>query len=137
MFIISDELVFGQDEVARFHAIPEMMRILLAKTASNQVIFEALKLISALCVSTCYTPNRKNQTSMEKISAIPVLVDLLKKNANSPRFKSEIFYCMSMLCLNNPRNRKVLGKHLTRAGLSYDDVIKELAVLMSIGLLFK
>lgn len=126
-----------QDEIAKVHTISEIIRLLASKTLSDTLTFAGLRVISAMCVGACYTANKANQTQLEKISGIPVLVDLLKRantNVNCQhRLKSEIYYCMSMVCLNNARNKKVLGKHLTRAGFSFDTIIKDLVNLMSIG----
>lgn len=79
-----------------------------------------------------YTPHKKNQTIVEKVNGIQSIVDLLKRNIGSIKLKSQIYYCLSAICLNNPRNRKVVGKHLGRAGLNFDFLIRDLVNIFSI-----
>lgn len=121
----------GQDEIAKMHSVTEIVRVMSSKASSQAILHATLRVISALCLGNSYTPHKKNQTNIEKVSGIQVLVDLLKRNATgSIRLRSDIYYCLSTLCLNNPRNRKVLGKYLNRAGYNYDWLIKNLVSII-------
>ena len=106
----------GQDEIAKMHSVTEIVRVMSSKASSQAILHATLRVISALCLGNSYTPHKKNQTNIEKVSGIQVLVDLLKRNAtgSSIRLKSDIYYCLnftflyfflpSTKCISSPQN---------------------------------
>lgn len=60
------------------------------------------------------------------------LVEIVTKGSPSDRLKCEAYYCMSMLCLNNQKNRKHLVKCLANTGMNFDTLTKELIRLMNL-----
>ena len=117
--------------MAEVHVIPEILRLPIIKTTSIPILFALIRTIDSLCVGTCYSTNYQNQLSLEKMGALSLMVELVTKNYSN-ELKSEAYYCMSMLCLNNPNNRKNLLKCFTLYGLNWEKMTKELISLLNL-----
>lgn len=123
----TNELVNPQDEVAKIHAIPAIVRLL--KSTNPRILSYTFKTISYLCVNSSYMNNVKNQSSIEKLATISLVIDICNKSSFSDKLKSEAYYSLSMICLNNPKNRKSLSKQLNGR---LDNLIRNLFRLMTL-----
>lgn len=100
------QLVKIQEEVAKLHAIPAVLRLL--KSTNETLLIAALKSIVASCVAVGYSINVKNQTIVSVNSGISAIIDLCKIKANSIRLKTEAYYTLSMVCLGNLANKQTM-----------------------------
>ena len=100
------QLVKIQEEVAKLHAIPAILRLL--KSTNENILIAALKSLVASCVAVGYSVNVKNQTIVAVNSGISAIIDLCKSKSNSIRLKTEAYYALSMVCLANLANKQTM-----------------------------
>jgi hypothetical protein len=100
--LITNELIKGQEELFKYHAIPALLRLL--KSNNSSLKFGILKAISAACVTTCYICNTNNQTAVAKSNGIKLLVDLAQNKVTRLRLRVEAYLALSMICFNNSIN---------------------------------
>ena len=100
------QLVKIQEEVAKLHAIPAILRLL--KSPNERLLIASLKSIEAACVWIGYSINSKNQLIISKQAGISSILDITKSKTSSTRLKTEAYYTLSMVCLNNQTNKKIL-----------------------------
>ena len=100
----TNSLIKAQDDVAKVHAVPAVVR--LFKSTNMSIIFASLKTLSAMCVTTAYVNSPKNQSTIVKLGGLNAIIDVFRTKSFSNRLKAEAYYCLSMVCLNNPTSRK-------------------------------
>jgi hypothetical protein len=124
----TNQLIKVQDEVAKVHAIPAVIR--LFKLPNMNIKFASCKAISSMCVATAYANSVKNQTTIVKFGGLNAIIDIVRDKSNSPRLKAEAYYCLSMVCLNNKSSRKEIFKILNTPAQE-ELFIKEIAQLLT------
>jgi hypothetical protein len=71
-------------------------------SASNEdILHKILKIISLLCVSCGYVNHVRNQMCLIEKNSIDILLKITKRKNITSKIKCELFYCISMLTLNN------------------------------------
>ncbi len=124
----TNQLIKVQDEVAKVHAIPAVIR--LFKLPNMNIKFASCKAISSMCVSTAYANSVKNQTTIVKFGGLNAIIDIIRDKSNSSRLKAEAYYCLSMVCLSNKSSRKEIFKILNTPAQE-ELFIKDIAQLLT------
>ena len=107
----SNQLVHGADDLGKVHAVPAILRLL--KSSNEKIIFQSLKLLQDLCVTTGNVANFKNQQQICKVGGVVSLLDLINQRKNvENKLKCEVYYTLSLICLNNSSTRKTVFKTL-------------------------
>jgi hypothetical protein len=130
----TNQLIKVQDEVAKVHAIPAVIR--LFKLPNMNIKFSSCKTISAMCVTAAYVASTKNQTTIMKFGGLNAIIDIFREKSNSPRLRAEAYYCLSMVCLNNKSSRKEVFKILNSPAQE-EFFIKDIAQLLTTSSNFK